>query len=265
MAEISLNPLSGKQRKLLQFGVVILLMVFLGAYFLIPKQKPEEKVRNNSVYIEKSILHVFDDSYSLEQYPDRVLVHYPYVIMVKPTQSQSIAYNVLTKDKKDFNETIVDYDGENKLTNQGKISWFNQIDLGLLCDIGFIKSNSEVLCVTRIFPNDSNNKLISIDPNTKKQKDIYSSQNLVTAISVINEELYIGSIYQFNNKSYIRINDKEAEFPDVVSFIYQMNGKPYVVSLKSAFNNQTENYYEINNLNIKKQIGKITIYKDNGK
>jgi len=265
MAELSLNPLSGKQRKILQIGVVALLAIFLVIYILFPKQKPKEQAKNNSVYIENSTIHVFDDSYSVENYSDKVLPHYPYLVILEPSKNQSDIYNLETKAKLTDKRYVIDYDGSNFLYNDGKTTWFNEINLSLLCDIGFIKSKDEVLCVTRINSNDSNNKLISINPETKVKKDLYLPKNLITAVSVVNGELYIGSINQFDNKSSLRIGDNDVEFPDVVSFIYRMNGKPYVASLKSAFNSQTENYYEINNLYINKQIGKITIYKGNGK
>lgn len=240
MAELSLNPLSGKQRKILQIGVVALLAVFLVIYFLFPKQKPIEQAKNNSVFIENSTLHVFDDSYSLENYSDKVLPHYPYLVVLKPTSSQSIIYNLETKAKLTDKRYVIDYDGSNFLYNDGKTTWFNETNLSLLCDVGFIKSKDEVLCVTRINSNDSNNKLISINPETKAKKDLFVPKNLITAVSVINDKLYIGSINQFDNKSSLRVGDRDIEFPDVISFIYQMDGKPFVASLKSIFNDNTE-------------------------
>lgn len=261
MAELSLNPLSEKQRKILQIGVVALLAVFLVIYFQFPKQKPKEQAKNNSVYIENSTIYVFDDSYSLENYSDKVLPHYPYLVVLKPTSSQSIIYNLETKEKNTDKRYVIDYDGSDFLYNDGKTTWFNEANLSLLCDIGFIKSKDEVLCVTRINSNDSNNKLISINPETKAKKDLYVPKNLITAVSVVNGELYVGSINQFDNKSSLRIGDKDVEFPDVASFIYQMSGKAYVASLKSAFNNNEECFYLINGGKlVKQEIDKLTLY-----
>lgn len=254
MAELSLNPLSGKQRKILQIGVVALLAVFLVIYFLFPKQKPKEQAKNNSVYIENSTIYVFDDSYSLENYSDKVLPHYPYLVVLKPTSSQSIIYNLETKEKITDKRYVIDYDGSDFLYNDGKTTWFNEANLSLLCDIGFIKSKDEVLCVTRINSNDSNNKLISINPETKAKKDLYVPKNLITAISVIGNELYVGSINQFDNKSSLRVGEKDMEFPDVISFIYEIDEKPYIASLKSVFN-LSESYYRINNQVIEKNNG----------
>lgn len=260
MAELSLNPLSGKQRKILQVGVVALLTVFLVIYFLFPKQKPTEQVKNNIVYIENSTIHVFDDSYSLENYSDKVLPHYPYLVILEPSKNQSVIYNLETKAKLTDKRYVVDYDGSNFLYNDGKTTWFNEANLSLLCDIGFIKSKDEVLCVTRLNSNDSNNKLISLNPETKAKKDLYVPKNLITAISVVDGELYVGSINQFDNKSSLKVGDKDVEFPDVVSFIFQRDGKPYVASLKSAFNNSQENYYLIS-IDFIKQNGRINLFK----
>lgn len=260
MAEVSLNPLSGKQRKILQIGVVVLLATFLGVYLLFPKQKPKEQVKNNSVYIENSVAHVSDESYSLENYSDKVLPHYPYLIVLKPTKNQSIIYNLETKAKLTDKRYVIDYDGTNFLYNDGKTTWFNLTNLSLLCDNGFIKSKDEVLCVTRINSNDSNNKLISINPETKVKKDLYVPKNLITAVSVINGELYIGNINQYDNKSLLRIGEKDIEFTDVASFIYQMNGKPYVASLKSVFNDNKESHYLIEGNSISQQSGKILLF-----
>ena len=41
------------------------------------------------------------------------------------------------------------------------------------------------------------------------------------------------------------IDKDQIEFTDVASLIYEMDSKPYVVSLKSAFNNNTESFYLI--------------------
>lgn len=243
MAELSLNPLSGKQRKILQIGVVALLAVFLVIYILFPKQKPKEQAKNNGVYIENSTVYVFDDSYSLENYSDKVLPHYPYLVILEPSKNQSVIYNLETKAKLAEKRYVIDYDGTNFLYNDGKTTWFNEVNLSLLCDIGFIKSKDEVLCVTRINSNDSNNKLISINPETKAKKDLYVPKKLITAVSVVNGELYVGSINQFDNKSSLRIADTDVEFPDVTSFIYQMNGKVYVASMKSVLNNNIESSY----------------------
>ena len=49
----------------------------------------------------------------------------------------------------------------------------------------------------------------------------------------------------YTQKNNLLIDKDQIEFTDVVSFIYEMGGKPYVASLKSAFNNNTESFYLI--------------------
>ena len=261
MKDVELNPINFKTRKLLQIGVVLILSIFLIGYFLLIKKTPESKLKNNTVYFENTNLYVFDDIYSLSQYPDKVLMHYPYLLVVKPSQQTSYVYNLPTKSKdKEIKQSLLDYDGNNTLYNSGKDTLFNQENLGVLCDLGFIKSASEVLCVTKVDPNFSENKLISIDIATKKQKDIYTSKNLITAVSVINNVTYLGINDLYTQTNYLLIDKDQIEFPDVASFIYEMDGKPYVASLKSAFNNNTESYYLIEGEMMVKQKNEMIVF-----
>lgn len=254
MTDIELNPLNLKTRKLLQLGVALILLLFLIGYFVLIKKTPEPKLKNTTVYLENAKLYIFDDTYSLSQYPDKVLMHYPYLLVIKPSQQVSYIYNLPTNNKeKEIKQSLLDYDGNNTLYNSGKSTQFNQDSLGVLCDLGFIKSADEILCVTKVDPNFAENKLISIDVTTKKQKDIYTSKNLITAISIVNNITYLGINDLYTHKNFILIDKTQIDFPDVASFIYEMNSKPYVASLKSAFNNNTESYYLIEGSVILKQ------------
>ena len=263
MKDVELNPINFKTRKLLQIGVALILSIFLIGYFLLIQKTPESKLKNNTVYFENTNLYVFDDIYSLSQYPDKALMHYPYLLVVKTSQQISHFYNLLTKSKKkEIKQSLLDYDGKNTLYNTGKDTLFNQENLGILCDLGFIKSVDEVLCVTKVDPNFSENKLISIDIVTKRQKDIYTSKNLITAVSVINNVTYLGINDLYTQKNYLLIGKDQIEFPDVASFIYEMDSKPYVISLKSAFNDNTESYYLIEGeMVVKQEGGKIFLLK----
>lgn len=264
MSDIGLNPLSVKQRKLLQVGVVLILVLFLVLYvFVFNKKAPEPTLKNNSVYIENSTLYIFDDTYPLSQYPDKVSMHYPYLLVLKPSQQINYIYNLQTKIKVNtVAEALLDYDGNNTLYNQGKTSFLNSTNLGVLCDLGFIKSENEVLCVTKVDPNFAENKLIIIKPSTKKQTDVYASHNLITAISVIDGITYLGVNDLNNGKNYLLIDKNQIEFPDVLNLIYEYDLKAYVGSLISAFNNNTESYYLIDGSNIVKQEGgKILLFK----
>lgn len=255
MSETELNPLNIKQRRLLQYGVVFVLVAFLVVYFAVTARKQPQRPKNTTVYIENSQLQVFDDKYSLETYPDKVLMHYPYLLVIQASKQKTIIYNLEIKSKSDeVDKLLLDFDGNNSLYNSGKNTFINKENLNVFCDLGFIKNPNEVLCVTKVDPNFAENKLMNIDVATKKQKDIYIPKNLITAISVINGTIYTGVSDLYTHKNYLMVDDKRVEFPDVVSFIYQMGSKPYVGSLKSAFNGNKESYYQLKDTKVVKQI-----------
>lgn len=255
MSEIELNPFNVKQRKLLQYGVILILTLFLFVYFAFMLKPHNQTPKNTTVYLENSKLQVFDDSYSLETYPDKVLMHFPYLLVIQVSKQTTYIYNLETKSKdKDVKLALLDYDGKNSLYNKDKFTYYNQDSLGVLCDLGFIKNQNEILCVTKVDPNFAENKLINIDATSKKQKDVYVPKNLITAISIINSTTYLGVSDLYTHKNYLMVGDNRVEFPDVASFIYEMNSKPYVASLKSAFNNNIESYYLVDGVQILKQI-----------
>ena len=157
---------------------------------------------------------------------------------------------------------MLDYYKGNLLFNRGAATLYNKQDLGVLCENGFIKSQYEILCVTKQYTNYVENKLISINIQTKSQKDIYSSNNLITDVTVIGNNLYFGEAEFQNYKNYIYIDKKKIETPNIVSLIYQINNKPYFASFKSALNNQKESFYLIENKKVLKQEeGKVILYK----
>jgi len=240
------TPVSSSKRRLLLIGVAIIVIVFTFLYFYLLKNNTYIQVKNRSIYIQNSTVTVFDDTYSIEKYPDKVLFHFPYVI-VNTGLMHSIAYNINSSEKTILNEIVLDYDGTNILHNKGDETLLNGKSLQVLCDIGFIINNSDVLCVTKLNSNYASNHVIKISANSLKQEEVYKSDNLITAVSIINDNLYIGSINQFNNKSTLTVNDVDYDFPDVINFIYQIDGKPFVASLKSPFNNQAESAYSIDN------------------
>ncbi|PIP56176.1 hypothetical protein COX05_04400 [candidate division WWE3 bacterium CG22_combo_CG10-13_8_21_14_all_39_12] len=70
MKNIELNQLTTNQRRLLQLGVAIVLVVFLAGFFLLRKSPtPEPEQKNETVYIQDSTLYVFDDTISIAEYP----------------------------------------------------------------------------------------------------------------------------------------------------------------------------------------------------
>lgn len=257
------DQLTTIQKKRLQIGVVFALVVFLLVFFFLNKKSETPTVKNPTVYLQNSKLQVFDETIPLSQFPDKISMHYPYLLVVKPEKKITYIYNLEQKQKeKDVKVALLDYDKGNMLYNEGKATVFNEHSLGVLCENGFIKSNQEILCVTKINPNNVENKLVSVDITTKKQKEVYVSKNLITDIAMINNDIYLGEIDLFNHKSYLLINKDRIEVPNLVSLIYQMNGKPYFASFKSELNKNTESWYLMNgNKAIKQENNKIFLYR----
>ncbi len=248
MKKIELNPLNQNQRRMLQLGVVVLLGIFLAGYFLLRKSPtPEEQLKNNTVYIEDSVLHVFDDTISIAEYPSRVTVHYPYLLVILPKKQTTKVYNLETKSKeKTFGEALLDYSNDKVLKNIGKTTFFDEQDLEVLCDKGFIKSDIEILCLTKVTANTVENKLISISVPDKKQKEIYVSKDIITDFSVVNDKIYIGEINLHNKQNYLIVDGEKTEVSSVVSLIYEMGGEPYFATLKGALS-EKEIFYKIEN------------------
>jgi hypothetical protein len=87
--------------------------------------------------------------------------------------------------------------------------------------------------------------------------------NIITAISIINNILYIGEIDFDTKKSNIIVNKKTIPVNDIVSMIYEMQGKPYFVAFPSVLNGQKESFYMIEGGKATRQSGeKIIFYKD---
>lgn len=239
--------LSQKSRKFLQIAIVILLVGFLLAWFLLKsKQKPEQGSQNKEVYIQDSIVHVFGDEHSLADYPNRISIHYPYLLVIKPTETSTHIYNLNTSQKeKVLNEAVLDYDGSSILKNDGKTSWFNNKNLGILCEKGFIKSNQEVLCLTKVESDWIENKLVSLNINTNELKELYVSNNLITDFTFINDKIYFGEIDLYTKQNYLLIDGDKMDAPSVVSLIYGTE-VPRILTLKGALSDKDIKYQLIN-------------------
>lgn len=264
MKDIEVNPLNKNQRRLLQLGVALILSLFLiGYFFFVNKKETEPTLKNPTVYLQDSILFAFDDTYSLAQYPDRVSLHYPYLLVIKPTQNITYIYNLEQKKKeKEVSEILLDYTNNTQLYSKGKTTYLNDQDLGILCEKGFIKSPEEVLCLAKSNVNAVQNKVVSINTTNKKSKDLYTSKGILSDIKVINGKTYMGEIDTFNHKNHILVDGKTIGVPNIVSLIYEMNEKPYFTAFKSELNQNTESYYLIEeSMVVKQESGKIYLYK----
>lgn len=237
---IFLNPFNLNQRRLLQFGIVFLLILFFAILFFILRSTNSGPAK---VVLEDSKLQVFNDSYSNFDYPDRISVHYPYLLVVEPAKTITTVYNLEKKEKvAQFKQVLLDYDGKNTLYN-GKQTFFNNTSLGVLCQNAFIKSDSQVLCSANINTTASENGVMTIDTKTKLQRIIYETNNLISYISVLDGKMYIGEVDMNTGTSYLVVDGKKIKVPTPVNLIYLMEGHAYLASFKSVFTGNKHIYY----------------------
>lgn len=241
-----MNKLNYKTRRIFQLSIVLLLLLFLIAWFVfINSRENVTDTKDTTIYIENSTVHVFGDVYSLD-FPNKISMHYPYLLVVEPNSQITHIYNLDQKKlDKNVQEILLDYKNGFVLKNDGRSTYLNNKSLEVLCEKGFIKSESEILCLTKINPNTVENKVISIDSESLKTKDIFVSKDIITDFSFINGITYIGEINLHTKQNYLVIGDEKIVVPSVVSLIYQMGENPYFTSFKSELNNQ-DVYYLIN-------------------
>jgi hypothetical protein len=253
-----MNDLTNEKRYKLKMGVILLVLIFLVVYgtlmFLKYTQSHQDKTQvkaNGQVIFEQPKLKFFNYKVQLNTYPDRIAIHYPYLVVVRPDEFRSEIYNMETKRKeKDIHEVNLDYfNGIIVYNKQGYQTYFNDKNLGLLCDQAFLKSKTEIFCITRPDQNKQENKLIAINPQTLEKKDVYTSQNVLTAVAYYKGTLYIGEYNFEKNKAYIAVNGTTVPIGDLVNVIYPMDNNIYAASFKSMRNKQVERYYEIINQN----------------
>lgn len=257
----SLNmELTDERRTELKKIVAICLIVFLLFYgifmyfkYFKHNNKQKNSADNNSIIFTQPNLQIFSYNEKLNLYPDRVLMHYPYFIVVKPDEWKSTIYNIETKKKeKTMPEIILDYYKGNTVFNkQGYDTYYNDKDLGLLCDQAFIKSEKEILCIIRPDKNQIANKLISINTKTFEQKDLYKSLDVLTALYFEKNTLYIGEYDFKTNKAYLTVNDKTIPAIDLINVIYPMKNSIYLASFKSKRNHLVESYSVYNYKKVK--------------
>ncbi len=238
-SKISLNPFNQNQRKFFQFGIVFLMAILFFILYLIFRHSNQQSNLASGVVLSDSKLQVFNDTYEKFNYPDRINVHHPYLLVIQPERTLTTVYDLEKKEKvKDSKQVLLDYDGENILIN-GKDTFFNNTDLGVLCSNAFISSDKEILCAV---PN-SESEVLSINPETKAQKVIYKTNNLVTTVSVIQGKIYVGEMDTQTNKDYLVVDGERIELPTPVSLVYPMKDKIYAASFKSVFTGNRNIYY----------------------
>lgn len=242
MKNILKQKFDANQRRLLQYGVILILVLYLAFYFFAQKGNI---TANKQVYLEGSTLHVFNDTYTFKGYPDKIAVHYPYFIFVQADKPLTIVYDIEKQEKiTEINDILLDYYDGNTVYNR-KESFFNDKNLGEYCDAAFIKNTNEVLCITKKSKDFVDNMLIDINPDTPNLwKRIYQSDNILTTVSVINNKLYIGEVNFESKQNYLTVNEKITPVDTPVNMIYQMNGSPYFASFRNA-ESEKNSYYQI--------------------
>ncbi|MGH7204405.1 MAG: hypothetical protein ACREHC_08230, partial [Candidatus Levyibacteriota bacterium] len=156
----------------------ILLVYYLARLGVFAEDTKKTKVLNNRVTFEQPKLSVFDETRYINVFPDTIHIHYPYLMVVVPEDTKQITTIYSLEEKKQiviFHDILLDYSNKNFLYNyHGGNTFFNNKNLKLHCDQGFIKSNIEILCIVPKASDPMDNKLISINPQTLASKDVYS-------------------------------------------------------------------------------------------
>lgn len=260
MNKVDFETLNLKTRRILQVGVVMILSIFLGLYLYLSNNPDHPISEEKTIYLESSKLHIFDDIYSFNGYPDKLLFHYPYFILIKGNQSKSIIYNIETKNKeKELDEIVLDYFDGNIIYNK-KETFYNDKSLGKICESAFIKSDNEILCITKQSKDAIDNMLITIDSNNPTLwKQVYKSENILTTVAIINENLYIGEINYRTKENFLTINENTIKVENAINLLYQMGNQPYFASFKNELN-ENESYSLIKDIKIIKQDGALYFF-----
>lgn len=198
------------------------------------------KPANDTVYLEDSTLHVFDESITFA-YPDTIEMHYPYLMVVQPEKQSTLIYNLESRTlEKSVGEVVLDYYEGKLLSNRGAETYIDDKALGVLCEQGVTSNDNEVLCVTKESPESSAYVVKRITDDGFE--DIYASEYLITDIGVIEGKLYVGEIDPATQQSYLVIDGVQTKVPGVVSIVYEMNEAVYYASFNSALSEENMYY-----------------------
>lgn len=231
-----------KQIKIVIITGVLLFFAVLFIYNLAKMQVFKEdsikvNVLNDRIVFTQPKLAIFDSTEYLNQFPDTIHIHYPYIIVVIPENRSDISTVYNTSAKKQiaaFNDIVLDYDKGAFLYNyHGGNTFYNGKDLKVHCNQGFIKSDIDILCVTQNEANPLFSVLMSINPKTLTQKTLYSPQNAITAVYFENNTLYLGEYNYTTHQVYLTINGTRSKISTFVSIIYPMKNNIYIGTFKN--------------------------------
>lgn len=261
---------------LLSGGIAIFLLLLFLSYshrleVSVTQHQLTVQVYNPTVILEQPTLKVFDDTMIINPYPDFIRIHYPYLLVVEPYKTKTTFYNLETRQKiQEMNQAVLDFNGKNIMWTEGGFQTETSgLNLGAICNAGYLKDSKEALCITPINTHESQNKLTSVDLITAKKTDIYvpSVDEILTSVAYIDDTLYIGEVNTNTFKSSLVINGQVIPVEDDVNIIYPMNNKVYYASLKKPNNSAREAYYLIEKAGdgyktTLQEVGKIVLYKE---
>lgn len=251
--------MENNKKKGIILWIVFLLLVFVAIIIFIVtkrntsvfnKQIQKEGTINTKIVFDQPNLYLFNQRQILNQFPDRIKIHYPYILVLTPGdyKETSTVYSFLKgkKIKVYSNKILLDYFDGNILYSDGKTTYYNRKNLGVLCDQGLINdAGASILCITAKDKDPLDNKLISIDIHSLQTHELYSSPNLLGSIAVINRTLYVGETNIASHKTFITVGNITSEIPTQADIIYPMSNKVYFATLKASDVGRDGAYYEI--------------------
>lgn len=246
------KKLSSKQIRIMQIllltvGVLFLLIYFLFIFKSGNQSTPTGETKNKSVYYKDQRLHIGSEVLLFKNSADTFSIHGDYLLIIQPFTQTTHIYSLKEQKKiKDIKQVVLDFDGKNELFNKNGIqTFFNGKDLQTTCFGGFIKSPTEILCITPKKDDNLDNKLISINPQTLKKTDVYSSAYTLNYVTVIDDKLFIGGYNLQSKENVLIVNTKPVQVPNRIAVAYKKTNKIYAASLQDNENNTINSYYLI--------------------
>lgn len=264
----------------ISFGVLLITIIYIFYFFSLGRNfkngnPSASKILNDSIYFERPKLKIFDENIRyINEFPDTVSIHGRYFLVVVPENKKDVTtvYDTILKRKiASFQYVALDYDGRNFLyTKDGIDAFFGNTDLHIHCKEGVIKDNTAIYCITPNSDNPQINSLVIINPSNLDKKEIYSSQNYLVSLSLINGHLYIGEKNLQTGKNFLTMDGKTIPTQTAVQIIYPIGNTVYFATRGDRFSNNADVYYEIRNINNQLTIklvekGKIIFYEENNK
>lgn len=252
------------------FGVFTLIFIiwFFTSENKVTNSEGSDDEDNNSseeqiVRFKEPTLFFFGQKIVVNLENDRLLFHYPYILVVKTSSLKTRIFNIETEQEEErFQGFLLDYDGDHKLEDRNGKTFFDDNEVPHRCYYGYIKSEDEILCTIHNEPN----TLYSIKTKDFEKEKVFDVGEMITDFMYdpFQERLIIGAINtEIDNRFYLHLQFKNEEdtvgsvvisSPNLISqfFIYSnKNEKTYLyfASYRSALNDNTEGYYSISHNN----------------